>query len=85
MTQNKSKMPSTNCSIKVMSLDEFKLNLFSEEIYIFTPKGDLRVLPIGATTLDFAYDIHTDIGDSCIGAKVNNRLVPLSHQLDSGD
>ena len=53
--------------------------------YIFTPKGDLRVLPIGATTLDFAYDIHTDIGDSCIGAKVNNRLVPLSHQLDSGD
>ncbi len=66
-------------------IDEFKLNLFSEEIYIFTPKGDLRVLPIGATTLDFAYDIHTDIGDSCIGAKVNNRLVPLSHQLDSGD
>ena len=66
-------------------IDEFKLNLFSDEIYIFTPKGDLRVLPIGATTLDFAYDIHTDIGDSCIGAKVNNRLVPLSHQLDSGD
>lgn len=66
-------------------IDEFKLNLFRDEIYIFTPKGDLRVLPNGATILDFAYDIHTDIGDSCIGAKVNNRLVPLSHQLDSGD
>jgi GTP pyrophosphokinase len=66
-------------------IDEFKLNLFSDEIYIFTPRGDLRVLPNGATILDFAYDIHTDIGDSCIGAKVNNRLVPLSHQLTSGD
>ena len=66
-------------------IDEFKLNLFRDEIYIFTPKGDLRVLPNGATILDFAYDIHTDIGDSCIGAKVNNRLVPLSHQLDNGD
>ena len=66
-------------------IDEFKLNLFNDEIYIFTPKGDLRVLPNGATILDFAYDIHTDIGDSCIGAKVNNRLVPLSYQLHSGD
>lgn len=66
-------------------IDEFKLNLFAEEIYIFTPKGDLRVLPTGATILDFAYDIHTDIGDKCIGAKVNNRLVPLSYQLQSGD
>jgi len=66
-------------------IDEFKLNLFAEEIYIFTPKGDLRVLPTGSTILDFAYDIHTDIGDSCIGAKVNNRLVPLSYQLQSGD
>ena len=66
-------------------IDEFKLNLFTDEIYIFTPRGDLRVLPNGATILDFAYDIHTDIGDSCIGAKVNNRLVPLSHQLTSGD
>ncbi len=66
-------------------IDEFKLNLFTEEIYIFTPRGDLRVLPNGATILDFAYDIHTDIGDSCIGAKVNNKLVPLSHQLTSGD
>lgn len=66
-------------------INEFKLNLFSDEIYIFTPKGDLRVLPTGATILDFAYDIHTDIGDKCIGAKVNNRLVPLSYQLVSGD
>ncbi len=66
-------------------INEFKLNLFREEIYIFTPKGDLRVLPNGATILDFAYDIHTDIGDSCIGAKVNNKLVPLSHQLESGN
>lgn len=66
-------------------IDEFKLNLFAEEIYIFTPKGDLRVLPTGSTILDFAYDIHTDIGDQCIGAKVNNRLVPLSYQLQSGD
>ena len=66
-------------------INEFKLNLFTDEIYIFTPKGDLRVLPTGATILDFAYDIHTDIGDKCIGAKVNNRLVPLSYQLISGD
>jgi len=66
-------------------INEFKLNLFTDEIYIFTPKGDLRVLPTGSTILDFAYDIHTDIGDSCIGAKVNNRLVPLSYQLESGN
>ncbi len=66
-------------------INEFKLNLFNDEIYVFTPKGDLRVLPTGSTILDFAYDIHTDIGNSCIGAKVNNRLVPLSYQLNSGD
>lgn len=66
-------------------IDEFKLNLFAEEIYVFTPKGELRVLPVHSTILDFAYDIHTDIGDRCIGAKVNNRLVPLSHELESGD
>lgn len=66
-------------------INEFKLNLFTEEIYIFTPKGDLRVLPTSATILDFAYDIHTDIGDHCIGAKVNNKLMPLSYQLQSGD
>lgn len=66
-------------------IDDFKLNLFSDEIYIFTPKGDLKVLPKGSCTLDFAFDIHTDIGCSCIGAKVNNKLVPLSHELQSGD
>ncbi len=66
-------------------INEFKLNLFSDEIYIFTPKGDLRVLPKGSTTLDFAFDIHTDIGLSCIGAKVNGKLMPLSHTLKSGD
>jgi GTP pyrophosphokinase len=66
-------------------VNEFKLNLFSDEIYVFTPKGDLRVLPTGATILDFAYDIHTAIGDKCIGAKVNTKLVPLSYQLHNGD
>ena len=66
-------------------IDEFKLNLFNDEIYVFTPKGDLRVLPNGSTTLDFAFDIHTHIGEKCLGAKVNNKLVPLSHQLKSGD
>ena len=65
-------------------VNEFKLNLFNDEIYVFTPRGDLRVLPTGATTLDFAFDIHTDLGLKCIGAKVNNRLVPLSHQLKNG-
>ncbi|HNS42154.1 MAG TPA: bifunctional (p)ppGpp synthetase/guanosine-3',5'-bis(diphosphate) 3'-pyrophosphohydrolase [Taishania sp.] len=66
-------------------INEFKLNLFNDEIYVFTPKGELRVLPTGATVLDFAYDIHTRIGDTCIGAKVNNKLMPLSYQLQSGD
>lgn len=66
-------------------VNEFKMNLFSDEIYVFTPKGELRVLPTGATILDFAYDIHTDIGDTCIGAKVNMKLVPLSYQLQNGD
>ncbi|MGV6861540.1 MAG: RelA/SpoT family protein [Putridiphycobacter sp.] len=66
-------------------IDDFKLNLFSDEIFVFTPKGDLRVLPKGSTTLDFAFDIHTHIGLSCIGAKVNGKLMPLSHALKSGD
>ncbi|MCT4588952.1 MAG: RelA/SpoT family protein [Carboxylicivirga sp.] len=66
-------------------LDDFKLNLFASEIMIFTPKGEVRVMPKGATALDFAFDIHTDIGYKCIGAKVNFKLVPLSHQLKSGD
>ena len=66
-------------------VNDFKLNLFNDEIYVFTPKGELRVLPRGSTILDFAYDIHTEIGDHCIGAKVNNRLMPLSYQLLNGD
>ena len=66
-------------------LDTIKLNLFSSEIFVFTPKGDLKTLPKGATALDFAYSLHTNIGDSCIGAKVNHNLAPLSHKLESGD
>ena len=66
-------------------LDTIKLNLFAMEIFVFTPKGDLKTLPQGATALDFAYMLHTDIGDSCLGAKVNHNLVPLSKKLNSGD
>ena len=66
-------------------LDTIKLNLFSSEIFVFTPKGDIKTLPLGATALDFAYALHSDIGNKCIGAKVNHRLVPLSHPLSSGD
>ena len=66
-------------------LDTIKMNLFSTEIFVFTPKGDMVTLPKGATALDFAYKLHTSIGNSCIGAKVNHNLVSLSHQLDSGD
>ena len=66
-------------------LDDFKLNLFSSEIMVFTPKGHIITLPKDATALDFAYDIHTEIGNKAIGAKVNHRLVPLSHTLSSGD
>jgi GTP diphosphokinase / guanosine-3',5'-bis(diphosphate) 3'-diphosphatase len=66
-------------------IDDFKLNLFSDEIFVFTPKGELKNLPSTATALDFAFEIHTMIGARCIGAKVNHRLVPLSHGLKSGD
>ena len=66
-------------------IDDFKLNLFSDEIYVFTPKGAMKTLPFQATALDFAFDIHTKIGEHCIGAKVNHKLVPLSHPLSSGD
>ena len=66
-------------------LDTIKLNLFTSEIFVFTPKGDIKTLPQGATALDFAYALHTNIGNKCIGAKVNHRLVPLSHPLASGD
>lgn len=66
-------------------LDTIKLNLFSSEIFVFTPKGELKTLPQGATVLDFAYALHSDVGNKCIGAKVNHKLVPLSHKLSSGD
>ncbi|MDL2214869.1 RelA/SpoT family protein [Dysgonomonas sp. OttesenSCG-928-M03] len=66
-------------------LDTIKLNLFSQEIFVFTPKGDLRTMAQGATALDFAYELHSNIGDHCIGAKVNHKLVPLSYKLNSGD
>ncbi|MBC7554223.1 MAG: bifunctional (p)ppGpp synthetase/guanosine-3',5'-bis(diphosphate) 3'-pyrophosphohydrolase [Taibaiella sp.] len=66
-------------------IQDFKLDLFTEEIYIYTPKGDMRVLPKGATVLDFAFDIHSELGMKSIGAKVNYKLVPLTHHLQSGD
>ncbi len=66
-------------------VNDFKLDLFSDEIVVFTPKGEMRNLPSGATALDFAFDIHTQIGRQCIGAKVNHKLVPLSQALRSGD
>ena len=66
-------------------LDDFKLALYSDEIFVFTPKGDLRKLPAGSTILDFAFDIHSDLGVKCIGAKLNNKLVPINHKLSNGD
>jgi len=66
-------------------LDEFKLNLFADEIFVFTPKGEMRTLPANATALDFAYSIHTEVGNKCIGAKVNHKLVPLNTRLKNGD
>ncbi len=66
-------------------LDEFRRNLFTEEVFVFTPKGDLKTLQMGATILDFAFEIHTEVGAKCLGAKVNQRLVPLNYRLKSGD
>jgi GTP pyrophosphokinase len=66
-------------------VEQFKLNLYSKEIYVFSPKGDLKSLPKGATPIDFAFSIHTEIGMKTRGAKVNGKLVPLSHELQSGD
>ncbi|MFY0712815.1 bifunctional (p)ppGpp synthetase/guanosine-3',5'-bis(diphosphate) 3'-pyrophosphohydrolase [Seonamhaeicola sp. NFXS20] len=74
--------PETNA---VDFVEQFKLNLYSKEIFVFTPKGDLKSLPKGATALDFAFGIHTEIGMKTRGAKVNGKLVPLSHELVSGD
>jgi GTP pyrophosphokinase len=66
-------------------IDNVKLSLYSQEIFVFTPKGDLRRLPKGATVLDFAYDIHSDVGDTCVGARVNGKNVPIRYVLNNGD
>lgn len=66
-------------------VDDFRSNLFNEEVFVFTPKGELRTLPRGATALDFAFDIHTEIGAKCLGAKVNQKLVPINYILTNGD
>ena len=66
-------------------LQDFKLSFLAEEIYVYTPKGDVKMLPIGASALDFAFAVHTDVGVKCIGAKVNHKLVPIGHKLRSGD
>ena len=74
--------PDTNA---VDFVEQFKLNLYSKEIFVFTPTGELKSLPKGATSLDFAFNIHTEVGMKTRGAKVNGKLVPLSHELQSGD
>ncbi len=66
-------------------LDDFKLALYTDEIFVFTPKGDLKKLPSDASILDFAFEIHSDLGLRCIGAKLNNKLVPINHKLSNGD
>src|SRR5689334_2378556 len=66
-------------------LQDFKTSFLAEEIYVYTPKGDVKMLPVGSTALDFAFSIHSAIGSRCIGAKVNHKLVPISHKLRSGD
>ncbi len=66
-------------------IDELKLSQFSKEIFVFTPNGDLKKFPENATVLDFAYDIHTEVGSSCIGAKINGKIVPIRHHLQNGD
>jgi len=66
-------------------LQDFKSSFLAEEIYVYTPKGDVKMLPLGATALDFAFSVHSDVGSRCIGAKVNHKLVPIAHKLRSGD
>ena len=66
-------------------LDDIKLNLYSKEVFVFTPKGEIKILPIGATALDFAFSVHSDLGTKCLGAKVNGKLVPISYVLLNGD
>ena len=66
-------------------LDNIKLNLYSKEVFVFTPKGEIKILPIGATALDVAFSVHTDLGMKCLGAKINGKLVPISYVLQNGD
>lgn len=66
-------------------LDNIKLNLYSKEVFVFTPKGEIKILPIGSTALDFAFAVHSDLGTKCLGAKVNGKLVPISYVLQNGD
>lgn len=66
-------------------LDNIKLNLYSKEVFVFTPKGEIKILPTGATALDFAFSVHSDLGMKCLGAKINGKLVPISHVLQNGD
>ena len=66
-------------------METLRSDLYHDEVYVFTPKGEVRSLPAGATPLDFAYDVHTDVGHRCVGAKVNGRIVPLTYRLNSGD
>ena len=83
---NKLKETLENQSLNAVDfVEDFKLNLYAKEIYVFTPNGDLKSLPKGASALDFAFSIHTDVGLKCRGVKVNGKLVPLSHILNSGD
>jgi len=74
-----------NDTTAIEFVDDFKSNLFNEEVFVFTPKGELKILPYSATALDFAFEIHTEIGASCLGAKVNQKLVPLNYKLKNGD
>lgn len=66
-------------------LDDIKLNLYSKEVFVFTPKGEIKILPIGSTALDFAFSVHSDLGTKCLGAKINGKLVPISYVLQNGD
>ena len=76
---------STQDTDSVDFLQDFKTSFLAEEIYVYTPKGDVKMLPVGSTALDFAFSIHSAVGSQCIGAKINHKLVPISHKLRSGD
>ncbi|MFQ3213521.1 MAG: guanosine-3',5'-bis(diphosphate) 3'-pyrophosphohydrolase [Marivirga sp.] len=78
-------MLESNDASAIEFVDDFRSNLFSDEVFVFTPKGELKTLPNGSTALDFAFDIHTEVGAKCIGAKVNQKLVPINYELKNGD